>query len=481
MYKCSGALSASSALSLVRRAAAFALLLLLVLPLFAPASAQAQDEAWSEQATAYFEIVYATGEEGTASAYAGFVDGIYEDIAATFNHQVETPLTLRLYPTFDSYVEVNPVARDMDGVVAHADFRRREVAVIVSQTSVQTPEEIQNNVRHELTHIFASDLSDNQLNTGFQEGIAQYFEMPTPEGDRKMALLNRSFADNDLMNWSDFVSREAIYSAPERSYPQTLSAVTFLVENYGFDQFRTFLINSASSSGYRSALEQTYGVSSTELEARWREWLPTFLDGSHVNNVAANYELSYPRQLLREGRYAEAQAELEQAIDWLATTPQTDLLQEAESLLELSQRGQQAASVATDARAALEAGDYDRTRRLVAEAQATYAEIGDTRQEQVLAVYAARAERGMRANDQLGEASAMAESLRLVEAREQADAAASEFAALGDTSRLNQALDLRQSMDTLQRLAGITLLSVGLLGVLGSLWGRWAAGKPEIW
>jgi hypothetical protein len=346
---------------------------------------------------------------------------------------------------------------------------------------VQTPEEIQNNVRHELTHIFASDLSDNQLNTGFQEGIAQYFEMPTPEGDRKMALLNRSFADNDLMNWSDFVSREAIYSAPERSYPQTLSAVTFLVENYGFDQFRTFLINSASSSGYRSALEQTYGVSSTELEARWREWLPTFLDGSHVNNVAANYELSYPRQLLREGRYAEAQAELEQAIDWLATTPQTDLLQEAESLLELSQRGQQAASVATDARAALEAGDYDRTRRLVAEAQATYAEIGDTRQEQVLAVYAARAERGMRANDQLGEASAMAESLRLVEAREQADAAASEFAALGDTSRLNQALDLRQSMDTLQRLAGITLLSVGLLGVLGSLWGRWAAGKPEIW
>jgi hypothetical protein len=36
-------------------------------------------------------------------------------------------------------------------------------------------------------------------------------------------------------------------------------------------------------------------------------------------------------------------------------------------------------------------------------------------------------------------------------------------------------------MDTLQRLAGMTLLSIGLLGVLGSLWGRWAAGKPEMW
>jgi hypothetical protein len=366
-------------------------------------------------------------------------------------------------------------------VVAHADFRRREVAVIVSQTSVQTPDEIQNNVRHELTHIFASDLSDNQLNTGFQEGIAQYFEVPTPERDRKMELLNRAFANDNLMNWSDFVSRESVYSAPERSYPQTLSAVTFLIETYGFEQFRSFLINSASSGGYRSALEQTYGVSSTELEARWREWLPTFLDGSHVNNVAANFELSYPRQLLREGRYAEAQAELEQAIDWLATTPQTELLEDAESLLELSQRGQQAATLAADARAALESGDYERTRRLVAEAQDIYARIGDNRQEQVLAVYAARAERGMRANDQLGEALAMAESFRLMEAREQADAAASEFAALGDTSRLNEALDLRQSMDTLQRLAGITLLSVGLLGVLGSLWGRWAAGKPEIW
>jgi hypothetical protein len=305
--------------------------------------------------------------------------------------------------------------------------------------------------------------------------------MPTPERDRKMQLLNQAFASDNLMNWSDFVSRDAIYNAPERSYPQTLSAVTFLIENYGFDQFRNFLVNNARSGGYRSALEQTYGVSSTELEVRWREWLPTFLDGSHVNNVAANFELSYPRQLLRQGRYAEAQTELEQAIDWLATTPQTELLQEAESLLELSQRGQQATSMAADARAALEAGDYERTRRLVAQAQNIYAEIGDTRNEGTLAVYAARAERGMRARDELGEASAMAESFRLMEAREHADAAANEFAALGDTSRLNQARDLRQSMDTLQRLAGITLLSVGLLGVLGSLWGRWAVGKPEIW
>ncbi|MFN8477277.1 MAG: hypothetical protein U0074_05525 [Kouleothrix sp.] len=48
-----------------------------------------------------------------------------------------------------------------------------------------------------------------------------------------------------------------IDAAPDVSYP-SLSVVAFLVEQYSFSAFRTFLdVITARSGGYRSALERT--------------------------------------------------------------------------------------------------------------------------------------------------------------------------------------------------------------------------------
>jgi hypothetical protein len=338
---------------------AWAIALLALCYLVPAASTHAQSPTWLERSTQYFDILYTPGNEAYAEAYAGFVDGIYEDISTTFDHRTETPLTIHLYPSFETYHEVNPTAKDMPGVVAHADFRRRMLAVVLPQTQQQTPEEIQNNIRHELTHIVAAELSNNRLNTGFQEGIAQYNELPSPELERKKNLLARSLENNGLMDWSSFDNRENIYGYPEQGYPQTLATVAFLIETYGFDKFRAFLINSGASSGYRSALEATYGIPASELESQWKAWLPTYIDGTSAQNAAAGYDLSYPRRLLDAGRYGEARAELEQTVEWLRSTPQEDLLAEAEKLLIRSRAGEKAEELATEARSALVAADYE--------------------------------------------------------------------------------------------------------------------------
>lgn len=455
---------------------------LLALCCFVPAaSTHAQSPTWLERSTQYFDILYTPGNEAYAEAYAGFVDGIYEDISTAFDHRTEPPLTINLYPSFETYHEVNPTAKDMPGVVAHADFRRRTLAVVLPQTQQQTPEEIQNNIRHELTHIVAAELSNNRLNTGFQEGIAQYIELPSPELERKKTLLARSLQNDGLMGWSSYDNRENIYTYPEQGYPQTLASVTFLIETYGFDKFRAFLINSAASSGYRSALEGTYGIPASELESQWQEWLPTYIDGTSAQNPAAGYDLSYPRRLLDAGRYGEARAELEQALEWLRSTPQEDLVAEAETLLIRSRAGEKAEQLAGEARSALVAADYKGASELVAQARDAYAAIGDTRREQVLAVYAARIERGLRANQQLAEAASLARMFRLPEARSTADAAAADFATLGDTARAQEARELRQSVDGLQRIAALALVTLGVIGVIMSLWGRWALREQELW
>jgi hypothetical protein len=486
--------------SLIRNICLSVLLLLFLLPFRPPAPVAAQDpggsdippvrsEEWREQQTTYFHILYTPGNEAISEQYASFVDTIYDEIATIFAHQTSTPITLRLYPSEESYAAVNPLAPDLPGIVAHADFRRREVAVILPVTERQTPTEIQNNVRHELTHIVAADLSGNRLNTGFQEGIAQYIEEYTPVLDRKVETLKRTREEGGLLAWSDFDDRTRVYGKADISYPQTLSVVAFLIQHDDFATFRNFLSLSAQSSGYRSALEQAYGKSPADLEAEWRNWLPTYLEGDYRHNALISYDLSQARQLLDLGRYAEAQAELEQAIAWMQSedrpspSPEQseEVLAEAQQMLDRSKAGQQAETLAAEARAALQQAEYAQASQLVAQARAAYRALGDIRQDAVLTAYAERAERGLQAQERLEQAATMAQSLNLPEARTASDAAAAEFAALGDRVRLNQALSFRRSLDSQQQLVGTVLVALGVMGTLFSLWGRWFLREEEVW
>jgi hypothetical protein len=450
---------------------------------------QSTQENWQELQTTYFHILYTPGDEAIANHYASFVDSVYDEIAAIFEYETEPPLTLRLYPTEESYAQVNPLAPKLPGIVAHADFRHREVAVIVPVTGNQTPEGVENNVRHELTHIIAAELSGNKLNTGFQEGIAQYLEIYVPELEGKVHLLTRASEDDRLLDWSDFEQRGKVYGQPDVSYPQTLSVVAFLVEQYGFEKFIEFLENTEESSGYRSALDNTYGISPADLETAWLEWLPSYLEGGYRHNVISSYDLSHARKLVNAGRYAEAQQELEEAIAWLqseerverADDQSDEVLLEAQKLLQRSKDGQYAEQLAAEARAALKRGEYERSQQLINEARVIYASLSDTRQDEVLDAYAARVKRGLQATERLIEATNLARSLQFPEARTAADEAASEFALLGDNQRFEEAVSLLRSMESRQSLAGTLLVALGLMGVVLSLWGRWFWREEEAW
>jgi tetratricopeptide (TPR) repeat protein len=448
-------------------------------------AAQAQGNDWRERPTAHFVILYTPGSEATAEQYAGFVDTIYEEAATVFSHRVAVPITLRLYPTRESYYQVNPMARNVPGVVAHADFQRRELVVIIEQTQVQNPDEIPNNIRHELTHIVVADLSANRVNTGFHEGMAQYIEHSSREIlQQKAQLLNQARNQGRLLVWSDFDDRDRVYSAPEVSYPQALSVVAFLIEQHGFGAFRNFLTISASSSGYRSALERAYGIAPADLEEQWRDWLPSYLEGGYVHNVLTSYDLAYPSNLIAQGRYAEAQAELEQAVEWLrqnANVQPPEILATAEQLLARSQEGQRADTLAIAARTALEQADYERARQLVAQARDSYSSLGDTRQDAVLDIYAQQVARGLSADQQLAQSIDLIHTFRFPQARAAIDASAAEFAALGAQEKLDRTLALRSLLDERQRWAGLVILSLGALGLIASLWSGLSRRSREVW
>jgi hypothetical protein len=463
----------------VRYLYALVLLLTLLLPVSA---AHAQSSEWQQRDTPIFTILYIAGDEAEAERYAGFADAIFTEVTGALGHRVATPIILRLYPNLERYYEANPRARGLSGVVAHADFRRNEVVVVIEQTRSQSEIEVLNNVRHELAHIIASDISENRLNAGFQEGIAQYFEQPSEALTTKRALLQAAITEQRLLPWSAFDDRNQIYGDPDLSYPQTLSVIAFLSERYSLSQVRDFLAISASSSGYRSALQRAFGRTPDELEQEWQAWLPSYLNVVQPSVPGSTgYDLARAEQLIRAGSYADALRELEAAVEGLRQASQADAVARAEQLIALSQAGLAADQMARDSRTALQSGEYERAAQLVAQAQAAYQSIGDARQQEILAEYGLRAREGQQAAVDLAEAATLSQALRYPQARVLADRAAATYAALGDRERATQALELRSFVDQRQSLIGRTLLLLGLGGVALSVARRVLRPEVEPW
>lgn len=414
---------------------------------------------WIEQRTAYFHIIYTPSDALIADQYAAIIDSIYEELSTFFALRPTPPLMLRLYPTGNDYFAANPTARQVPGVIAHADFRRREVVVIVERARLQSETAQINNLRHELTHIFAAELSDGRLNVGLQEGIAQYMELP--DRDDKIAILRALTQQGALWPWSTLDDRNAIYGQPDLSYPQTWSIVTFLIERDGFDQFRQLLVTIGRSSGYRSAMATVYGVSATTLEAEWRAWLPGFLQIEAPSASTAALDLSSVQQLLTAGDYEGALREIEQLSAIAEPAAQSKLTE----LQTKAETGQRANRLAEAARTALLKGEYEQAGRLIGQAEQAYAEIGDRRQETVLAEYRRRVARGLHASETLRQANEQARRFDWIGAQTSADAAAQEFAALGDEVRRDNALALRRTLNEQQRTLAAALLFLGAAGL----------------
>lgn len=458
----------------------FAVLLLPILFLmWLPGPAQAQEPNnsqeiidWQELKTEKFIIVYADSVSGRrifdcecgveqAQRYADFIDQVYNDLVAVFGVELTTPINLRLFPTEESYYEVNPLARQLTGVIAHALNSRDEIAVALPRTKRLTEDDIVNNMRHELTHFFASYLSDGKLKAGFQEGIAQYLEKPTERSDYDPAILEQAFEQQRLLTWSEMDEAQAVYSDPQVAYPQSLSVVSFLIDRYGLPTFLDFLRAAATEPGFRSALQTAYSKSADQLEQEWLAYLPEYFDGRWQVNAIYAYDLSRVTELVNKAAYTDAAAELTEIIGLLESTSQTDTLTEAEALLARAHQGQAAGALADESRQALQNGDYPLAVGKGNSAIEAYEALGYRERIPEIQVYIHRAELGQSALDQLGRGERLLDSFRFLEAENQLQQATVMLQSLGNQTGAQQGQALLLKLAWQQSLLAYLLLAVG--------------------
>ncbi len=469
----------------------------LLLALAPPAFAQEPSPQieWRELKTKYFTIIYADSVAGRtifncacgpgqAQTYAAFMDDVYQNLVDIFGVQLNPPINLRLFPTAESYYQVNPLARQLPGVMAHALNNRPEIAVALPNTQPLAHAAVVNAMRHELAHIFASQLSAGRLPIGFQEGLAQYFEQPDPAAGRDFTALQSALAQKQLLNWDDLAQAEQVWLNPQVAYPESLAVVAFLVDRYGFPRFIEFIKATAVQPDYRAALVAVYGRPAAALEAEWPAYLPAYFEGRWRVNALYSADLSRAAQRVDNGDFSAAETELAGLISLLQTTHQADKLAEAQHLLARARQVQAAGLLADSARQALVAGNYAQTVSQAGAAGSAYATLGYSSRLPELQIYMRRAQTGQAALNQLDAGAQLLKSWQLLAAGPTLRTATGALQALDNQVAANRGLELLRQLAARQRWLALAVAGVGALLLLANavrrLVARFNANPPEL-
>jgi hypothetical protein len=448
-----------------------AFLLFLVLPAASalPARALAQTTSDSEQQlqTKYFTIFYPQGEKETADWYAGFADDVNVAVAEMLGQDPVTGLTLRIYTTEAAYITANPAAASEPGIMAHSIPSTKEVGVAVERLRQVGSDIARQSFRHEMTHIVAGALSDQNLPIGFQEALAQYNELSTSRAQESVGVLKSVVAANGtLLSWKELNDRGLFMGNAALGYPESYSVMSFLADKYGMGAFAHFMSGLRAGARWERALTDAYGKPVSQLETEWHAYLPGFLKDGWQQNLLAAYDLSPGVALYDAGQFKGAKEHFALSEKLYADLGRTERHTEAAGYLAKAEKAEAGADLAAQARKSLEAYDYSTAHEQASRAVQAFDELSLKTQSDIATETAALAQQGLDAITMLARAQDHLDRFDLPSARAEARFASQTFSQLGDAARTQEANKIVSSLSFAFTAAGAVVLALGLLALV---------------
>ncbi len=351
---------------------------------------------WQETRSQAFTFIYPLGSTPSrqiAQQYAGPLDAEYERFAALFEASLQLPISVRIYPNLADYACLNPLAPQVPEGQFHSRVGGREIALI-AETIEQRPDawqrEALDSLRYELAALFALQVSGGKAPPGLAAGLGVYAQDPFITFENRFAA-HPPPTLTPSASWRTLWENPELAQRPENAL-QAASITSFLVDVHGWDQFLDFLSALPTAENWRQALGTVYPESPGELEADWREqYFALYFTERWRSNALYSLSMAPYEQLIAAGAYRAAADGLAQAIDLLITLEDFDLLSRAQELNIRAQNGLAADALASQSRQAYLAGDFGGALSFAVQADAIYADLGDTRNAAALAAYASRA------------------------------------------------------------------------------------------
>ncbi len=350
------------------------------------ASAQNQETCvsvsyWESQRLDSFEFLYSAENINIAQEiirdFGEQFERDYDNYSQLFSAELETPITIRLYPSLESYDCLNVAAPAITERDFHSHVGSREIALIANAINQNGNWEslIVNSFRHELAILFADKVSGGYAPPGFLIGIGGYFENPSNSFEgwwREAGEI--SAPDRSLQRlWE-----EEVPASSKINLLQSTSSVSFLIDIYGWERLLSFISTLESNHGYRQSLEQIYAGNLQDIQREWQEYFPLYISERWQFNIQYFYDLERYELLIEAGAYEDSVEGLLEAQRIIGIFS-PDQLSSVNELLSKAQKGVKASDLALKSRQAILDGEYLEGYDNADQALQFYNELGDNR------------------------------------------------------------------------------------------------------
>ena len=241
------------------------------------------DQKESPRFTLYFGTTHehkSTGNKfhaDVAKASLEILQSTYSELRSTFALTPTRKVALRFLSPNDFKTYTGAPAW------TSAMYLKGEISIPFSQEKGIEVEELKRALRHEYTHAFIAELSNNRAPAWIDEGIAQLVEgKPNP---LLGPALRAWISENDAMplNWlrgGFTVLKSEIVPA---AYAQSLFATKLLVEQSGFDSTRKYLKLLGSGKDESAAFTKAYGITKKRFQKRLTSQMKKWSKSSQKN------------------------------------------------------------------------------------------------------------------------------------------------------------------------------------------------------
>ncbi len=425
---------------------------------------------WQYNETTQDFSIYAAQRDPVApqmDLYKKIADPVYEMEAGIFGVSLPLKVPMYLYTDDPQFIAAVPAAQTDKNLYSGIDGGGVYIAV-PRMSGLKAPE-LTLNLRMLIAQQVAATMSGGNLPPGLLHGTALYGEALPAELPALVAVLNQQAGADRLSDWATLAN-----TADAALAGQQYSIVAFLIDTYGFRQYRDFLTalsKPEARKDWRQALQMVYTkegpAAATTLEAKWKAYLPQFIGGLWQQNQFTYYNIDEATQLVANGQYTQAVTLLTPAIAFLQQTGTPKRASDAQALLSKARAGSEAEARVRDAQRALEGNDYTGTKQLLDQARELYKAIPDAKPPLLLAQYQQRVDRGLQATDDLKRAEADIGGWNVIRARQSANRAFSTFTEFGNAPLADRAAVVTQRANDRIRMAGASVIGAGLLILLG--------------
>ncbi len=209
----------------------------------------------------------------------GFGDDVFDianraidDQRALFDAELSYQIRIIIYNNFDEFSAWQPTAAEWVGGQAFPNYGI--TVQIVSAFGSQT-NWLNEVVPHEISHLYFDQVSYNiaaPTPNWLNEGVAMYNEFSAQRTE--LRLVEQAAQDGELLSLGQLADGFGKYD-DERvrlSYAESVSAVTFLVEEHGEKELAALLRAYQSGLLTEEAFQTALGISFGEFEQQWAAW-----------------------------------------------------------------------------------------------------------------------------------------------------------------------------------------------------------------